>query len=47
MWLAYRRRMDAAGFDAGQSDRVVAAARDMFRFVAEHNDDVMRQAAVA
>jgi hypothetical protein len=39
--------MDAAGFDTGQSDRVVAAARDMFRFVAELSDDVMRQTAVA
>lgn len=41
MWLAYRERMNAVGFDAGQAEAMVRAAQDMFTFVAEMSDAVM------
>jgi heme oxygenase len=40
-WLAYRERMNGAGFDTAQADRMVRAAQDMFTFVAEMSDAVM------
>jgi heme oxygenase len=41
LWLAYRERMNAVGFDAGQAETMVRAAQDMFTFVAEMSDAVM------
>ena len=46
-WLAYRERMNAAGFNAEQADHMVAAAQDMFTFVAEMSDAVMEAAVPA
>ena len=46
-WQAYRARMNEAGFDEQQGERMVAAARDMFTFIAEMSDDLMRQAVTA
>jgi heme oxygenase len=46
-WLAYRERMNAAGFDARQADILVSAARDMFRFVADISDELMVEAHTA
>ncbi len=40
-WLAYRERMNDAGFSAEQANEMVAAAQDMFMFVAEMSDAVM------
>jgi len=40
-WLAYRERMNALGLTAEQGDGVVAAARDMFSFIAEMSDGVV------
>ena len=40
-WAAYRERMNAAPLDAAQADRVVAAARGMFGFIAELSDELM------
>ncbi len=46
-WQAYRARMNEAGFDEPQGERMVAAARDMFTFIAEMSDDLMREAVAA
>ena len=39
-WLAYRERMNTVGFTSEQADIMVAAARDMFTFIAEMSDAV-------
>jgi heme oxygenase len=44
VWLAYRERMNAAGFDVRQAGHMVEAARAMFAFVARMSDDVMEVA---
>lgn len=41
VWMAYRERMNAAGFDAERTRGMITAAQDMFTFVAEMSDDVM------
>lgn len=46
-WQAYRERMNEAGFDEPQGQRIVAAAGNMFSFIAEMSDDLMREAVVA
>ena len=46
-WQAYRERMNEAGFDESQGERMVAAARDMFSFIAEMSDDLMRETVTA
>ena len=46
-WQEYRTRMNEAGFDEQQGERMVAAARDMFTFIAEISDDLMREAVAA
>ena len=46
-WQAYRARMNEAGFGEPQGERMVAAARDMFAFIAEMSDDLMREAVAA
>jgi heme oxygenase (biliverdin-producing, ferredoxin) len=47
VWQEYRERMNAAGFDTGQGNRMTAAARDMFRFVAELSEELMPEAVRA
>jgi len=46
-WQAYRERMNEAGFDESQGQRIVVAAGNMFSFIAEMSDDLMREAVVA
>ena len=46
-WQAYRERMNEAGIDESQGQRMVAAAGDMFSFIAEMSDDLMREAVAA
>jgi len=46
-WQAYRARMNEAGFDESQAQRMVTAARDMFTFIAEMSDDLMPEAVTA
>ena len=46
-WQAYRKRMNEAGFGESQGERMVAAARDMFSFIAEMSDDLMRETVTA
>ena len=47
VWGAYRERMNAAGFDASQADRMVAAAREMFSTIAELSDQLIAEPAQA
>ena len=47
IWQAYRERMNAAGFDVTQADRMVAAARDMFSVIAELSDQLIEEPAQA
>lgn len=47
MWGAYRERMNAAGFDASQAERMVAAARDMFTIIAALSDELIEEPAQA
>jgi heme oxygenase len=47
VWGAYRERMNAAGFDASQAERMVAAARDMFSTIAELSDQLIAEPAEA
>ena len=47
IWVAYRERMNAAGFDASQAERMVAGARDMFSTIAELSDQLMEEPAKA
>jgi len=44
VWQAYRERMTEAGFDEAQGQRMVTAAKDMFTFIAEMSDELMREA---
>jgi heme oxygenase len=46
-WQAYRERMGAAHLDAEQADRVVAAARGMFGFIATMSDELMEDPPVS
>ncbi|MGB5301658.1 MAG: biliverdin-producing heme oxygenase [Gemmatimonadota bacterium] len=46
-WQAYRERMNDAGFDEPQGQRIVAAAGNMFSFIAEMSDDLMRASVPA
>lgn len=46
-WEAYRARMNAVELDEAAAARVVAAARDMFVFVAGMSDEVRKAAAAA
>jgi heme oxygenase len=46
-WQTYRERMNEAGFDEAQGQRMVAAARAMFTFVAEVSDELMAESATA
>ena len=42
-WHTYRERMNEAGFGEAQGERMVAAARAMFAFVAEMSDELMQE----
>jgi heme oxygenase len=46
-WQGYRDRMNEAGFDESHAERMVSAARDMFSFIANMSDDLMREAVAA
>lgn len=46
-WQAYRERMNEAGFEEAQGERMVAAAREMFTFIAEMSDELTREAVAA
>ena len=46
-WQTYRERMNEAAFDEAQGERMVAAARAMFTFVAEMSDELMAQSVTA
>jgi len=41
VWQEYRERMNAAGFDEAQGDRMIAGAKEMFRFVAEMSEELL------
>ena len=43
IWLAYRERMNALELDAGQAERLIAAARDMFAFIASMSDELVEE----
>jgi heme oxygenase len=47
VWGSYRERMNTAGFDASQAERIVAAARDMFSTIAGLSDQLIPEPAEA
>jgi len=47
VWGAYRERMNTAGFDGAQAERMVAAARDLFFTIAELSDQLIEEPAKA
>ena len=47
VWQAYRERMNEAGFDEPQAERMVAAARDMFTFIAGLSDELVPETVPA
>jgi heme oxygenase len=46
-WQGYRERMNQAGFDETQGERMVSSARAMFAFIAEMSDEITREAVAA
>jgi heme oxygenase len=46
-WQSYRERMNGAAFDDAVGQRMVAAARDMFTFIAEISDELMQESVPA
>ena len=47
VWQSYRERMNEAGFDEAQGERMVGTARDMFTFIAEMSDELVRETVPA